>query len=122
MQTSDLIHVATNEDGTLYLRKVEPRSYKWFLGDSDTGVQADRVTDAIRLAASYWKSFKQLSCGYVYTLPERDEHGNNALFSQMAKSLDSGNGIYFDEELGHNCIVQQIPLETAKFYRSLKKS
>lgn len=122
IQTRDLISIATIDDGRLYLRKVEPKLFKWFQEDTDTGVQSDRVTDAIRLASGKWQSkgFKLLNCGYVYTLPERDEHGNNALFSQMAKSLDSGNGVYFDEDLGHNCIVQQIPLETARLYRSLK--
>ena len=120
IQTRDLISIATIDEGYLYLRKIEPKVFKWFQEEKDTGVQADRVTEAIRLAESQWKSkgFKLLNCGYVYTLPERDEHGNNALFSQMAKSLDSGNGVYFDEDLGHNCIVHQIPLETARFYRS----
>lgn len=120
MQTRDLISIATFDEGRLYLRKVEPKLFKWFQEETDTGIQADRVTEAIRLALGKWKSFKLLNCGYVYTLPERDEHGNNALFSQMAKSLDSGNGIYFDEDLGHNCIVHQIPLETARLYRSSK--
>lgn len=123
MQTRDLISIATiDADQRLYLRKVEPKLFKWYQEETDTGIQSDRVIEAIRLAENEWKSkgFKQLNCGYVYTLPERDEHGNNALFSQMAKSLDSGNGIYFDEDLGHNCTVQQIPLESARLYRSLK--
>jgi hypothetical protein len=120
MQTGNLISIAKSSEGRLYLRKVEPKLFKWFQEETDTGIQSDLVTEAIRLAQEKWKSFKLLNCGYVYTLPERDEHGNNALFSQMAKSLDSGNGIYFDEDLGHNCIVQQIPLETARLYRSFK--
>ena len=120
IQTRDLISVASINGGNLYLRKVEPKVFKWFQDEVDTGLQSDRVIEALRLAESKWKSngFKLLNCGFIYTLPERDEHGNNALFSQMAKSLDSGNGIYFDEDLGHNCIVQQIPLESALFYRN----
>ena len=118
MQKTDLISIANSSDGRLYLRKVEPKLFKWFQDETDTGIQSDRVIEAIRLASEKWKSFKLLNCGYIYTLPERDEHGNNALFSQMAKSLDSPNGIYFDEDLGHNCIVHQIPLESARLYRS----
>lgn len=104
----------------LYLRKVDSKTFRWFLEDTETFVEAPDPEEAIRLAYREWPDLKLLGCGYFFTLPERDEHGTPALFSQMAKSLESSNGIFFDEERGYNGIVNQIPLETAKIYKDLK--
>lgn len=125
------IHVATishclGDARLLVLRQLEPSKYVWFLreggGEEETEVHAKDPLEAIRLARRHWKneSFTPLRCGYRFTLPERDEHGNNALFHQMVKSLNSLTGIYFDEELGHNCVVHQIPSNARRLYQELK--
>lgn len=106
-----LIHVGIiQEKGVkiyLFLREVAPQHYVWFKENEKTEVEATTIEEALRLAARFWKLdyFRTLNCGFRYTLPERDEHGTNALFHQMAASYASSNGIYFDEELGNNCVV-----------------
>lgn len=122
----DLIHVAehlSKEKGKqlLFLKKVEPRLYTWFEGDSATEITADTIEEVIRLARRHWKeeSFRPMMCGFRYTLPERDEHGINALYWQMALSYNSPNGIYFDEEIGCNCIVQNASLEARQLWKEL---
>lgn len=125
-KTNQLIMVAKIENGLLFLRKLEPRKFQWFQYDgkeeTPEPIQSEELAEAIRLGNKEWKfqGFTPLPCGYVFTLPERDEHGNNALFSQMAKSLETPNGVYFDEDLGHNCIVHQIPTATRLLYNQLK--
>lgn len=121
----NLVNVARiNGKKLLFLRKLEPKLYQWFDQDDKTDVQAETQEEAIRLAYRKWqdRGFQMLPCGYVFTLPERDEHGNNASFSQMGKSLESMTGVYYDEDLGHSCIVNQIPNETRKIYNSLKQT
>lgn len=108
---------------SLFLREVSQQHYVWFKAEKGseekTPVNATTIEEAIRLAAFFWKdnSFKTLGCGFRYTLPERDEHGTNALFYQMASSYASMNGIYFDEELGNNCIVHNASLEAREFLK-----
>lgn len=126
MQLTNLILVARQmgAKSLLLLRKIEPKLFRWSVYDgekeTETDVHAEEAAEAIRLGVAYWRGFTPLPCGYVFTLPERDEHGNNALFSQMVKSLESPSGIYFDEDLGHNCIVKEIPSETRRLYQTLK--
>lgn len=81
--------------------------------EEESEVWAATIEEALRLAVKRWKQhyFKTLMCGFRFTLPERDEHGMNALFHQMAASYKSSNGIYYDEELGNNCIVQNASQE-----------
>lgn len=126
-----LIHVALiykNPKGKyfLYLRRKETNQLVWFEENSnneeiETEVSAYSTEEAIRLARNHWKNqaFRTLICGFRYTLPERDEHGMNALFFQMAASYNSSNGIYFDEDLGHNCFVQAASTEARNLLKTL---
>lgn len=113
-----IIHVAKMQrqnQGFIYcfLRKIEPYRYIWFLEDSthiekETPIWGGTSEEAIAAAYKAWKIefFNTLNCGFRYTLPERDEVGTNALFYQMVASYRSMTGVYFDEELHANCIVQ----------------
>lgn len=112
----------------LLLRQKAPHEFVWYEmnsngNESETAVSANTVEEAIRLANRTWKesSFRPLMCGFRYTLPERDEHGINALFHQMVSSYNSMNGIYFDEESGHSCFVQNASQEAREFWQKLKK-
>lgn len=111
---SYLIHVAFINPGKtlLFLRKLGAESYTWTLlrkegNEEETGITGTTIEEAIAKARRKWKdqAFRTLNCGFRYTLPERDEHGINALFHQMALSYKSSNGVYFDEDLGHDCFV-----------------
>lgn len=123
-----LAHIVTSKGKQrLLLRMVEPRLFQWFLEEGEQElvqeVSADTIEEAIRLAARQWKGdeFMPLNCGFRYTLPERDEHGINALFHQMGASLATPNGIYFDTELGNNCFVHNIPLASRDLWFGFKK-
>jgi len=63
-----------------------------------------------------------VNCGFRYTLPERDEHGYNALFHQMAASYATSNGVYFDEESGNNCFVNFASEEAKNLLKVLQTS
>ncbi|MBN9376908.1 MAG: hypothetical protein J0H93_00880 [Chlamydiales bacterium] len=126
-----LIHVAqitleTKGPRLLFLRKEDPVRFTWYEDlvqeEKETEVFSTTALEAIRLAYLYWKnySFKTLNCGFRYTLPERDEHGNNALFHQMIASYSSMNGIYFDEDLGHNCFVNFASDEAKNLWKNLQ--
>lgn len=126
-----LIHVAciqtSNGFSYLLLRKIEPNRYVWFKEDRPgqetiTSVEGSNSEEAIRLARQFWKQdfFRTLQCGFRYTLPERDEHGYNALFHQMGASYSSMNGVYFDEELGCNCIVHNASNEARNLWQKLQ--
>lgn len=109
----------------VFLRQISEHLFQWFYAASEeiaTGVTADSVQEAMRLAFRTWKMvyFTTLNCGFRYTLPERDEHGINALFHQMIASLSSPNGIYFDEELGHLCFVQNASIEARDLWKQLQ--
>lgn len=111
----------------LLLRLLSDYHYAWFKMDTEgseteTPVWGPTTEEAIRLARQYWKldQFRTVNCGFRYTLPERDEHGSNALFYQMVASYSSMNGIYFDEEVGSNCIVYFASLEARKFWKILQ--
>jgi hypothetical protein len=128
-----LIHVgkiiASNRPGydLLFLRHHDERVYRWSKVDAHyaeqpTEVVADTIEEAMRLAHRHWKQqyFRTLICGFRYTLPERDEHGINALFHQMAASLGAMSGVYFDSELGCNCYVQNASQEAFFLWRELR--
>jgi hypothetical protein len=125
-----MIHVARiftdRGDRYLFLRQMNPHTFTWFeqldeKSETETPFTAQTIEDAIRLAVETWKGsyFRTVICGFRYTLPERDEHGINALFCQMAASYKSSNGIYFDEELGCNCFVQNASDEARKIWKLL---
>ena len=86
-----------------------------------TDISAETSEEALRLAHRQWKGsdFRTLRCGYRFTLPERDEIGSNALFHQMAASYATMNGVYFDDELGHQCIVKDASQEAYDLYKRL---
>jgi hypothetical protein len=112
---------------TLLLRLVDPFRYVWFqenqLGDeTETPIWGGSADEAILAAHKAWKAdhFRTLNCGFRYTLPERDEIGTNALFHQMVNSYASMNGVYFDEELGHNCFVQNASDEARELSHRVK--
>jgi hypothetical protein len=128
-----LIHVAfilrpRAGKSTLYLRKVSEQLYTWFEESNETEIEiealsAQTIEEAMRLAHRNLKefSFSTLNCGFRYTLPERDEHGINALFWQMGASYSAPGGVYFDEEVGHNCFVQNSSHNALKMWRKLKE-
>jgi len=113
----------------LFLRKLDAHHYCWFEGSNDgqeeveTTVSGENVEEAIRLAIRHWAEdgFRTIKCGFRYTLPERDEHGINALFYQMTASYASPNGIYFDEDLGNNCFVNFASVEARDLFNILKQ-
>jgi hypothetical protein len=128
---ANLVHIGRKYLGKrntcrLFLRKISPHSFEWFEGINDsmetnTGVAASTIEEAIRLANWQWKNenFTTLHCGFRYTLPERDEHGINALFCQMIASYSTPTGVYYDEELGCNCFVQNASIESRNLWKSL---
>lgn len=127
-----LIHIARiiSSDGRpryLYLRKCEPQGYRWYEGtdehiEEETPVFGPTIEETIRLGIRLWSknAYRNVNCGFRYTLPERDEHGLNAYFHQMASSQSSMNGIYYDEELGNNCFVQNASIESFNLWKKLK--
>lgn len=111
----------------LLLRREDPVRYVWYEQHStdqelETSLFAPTAEEAIRRAYMNWKDhfFRTINCGFRYTLPERDEHGNNALFHQMIASYASMNGIYFDEDLGHNCFVNFASDEAKTLWKELQ--
>jgi hypothetical protein len=124
-KTAPVIHIAKIYKGKgrhyLYLRKVESYHYVWYDGESPTSIFGGSVADALLSARKHWSldSFETVNCGFRYSLPERDEHGINALFSEMAASYSSMNGVYFDPDLGYNCFVQNASLEARDLLKTL---
>lgn len=110
----------------LFLKQKAPNHYVWVeeeeAQEKETAVEAQSIEEALRLGSKNWNrnSFRTINCGFRYTLPERDEHGMNALFSQMAASYNSPNGVYFDSEVGHNCFVQNASNEALNILQRLK--
>lgn len=111
----------------VFLRKKDEFTFTWFEDkgsepEQESPVSAVNVEEAMRLAFRYWKhdDFLPLICGFRYTLPERDEHGINAYFHQMVSSYSSMNGVYYDEELGNNCYVQNASIEARNLWQKLK--
>lgn len=111
----------------LLLRKIEDNTYAWFEEVSETeelptNISAENPEEALRLAHRQWRtsSFRTLRCGYRFTLPERDEIGTNALFHQMIASYATSNGVYFDDELGHQCIVKEISQQAFDMWKRLE--
>lgn len=113
-----LIHIARIKGDKktplyLFLRQKKDDLYQW-TEERENGIEIDTkafgstIEDAIAKARKLFKqhSFRTVNCGFLYTLPERDEHGMNALFHQMKASYLSANGIYFDEKLKNNFHVQ----------------
>ncbi len=130
MEKGRLIHVAEiQEQGKryLFLRQLDPYRYVWFKevgpDEIETAIWGANTEEAIYAARKAWKNelFRTLKCGFRYTLPERDEHGSNALFYQMAASYNSMNGVYFEDELGSNCIVHNASMEARNLLKRLQQ-
>lgn len=128
MKLIHIAHVYLKNEGHayLFLRKMDPYRYMWFqqnhLGaEVETSVWGGTVEETILAAYKEWKyqSIRMVHCGYRYTLPERDEVGTNALFHQMAASYSSMSGIYFDEDLEFNCIVQNASSEARELLKRI---
>lgn len=130
-KTGKLLHVARifkqGQWSYLFLRKNSSGGFTWHeeigtASEAETALSAQTVEEAMRLAPRMWKTqfFQTLLCGFCYTLPERDEHGINALFHQMVASYSNPSGIYYDEELGNNCFVQNASQEAYELYQRLK--
>lgn len=133
-ETCKLIHIAHifNSEGRrcyLLLRKEESNRFTWFKenkennNEAKTDLSAHSIEEALRIAAREWRnnSFTYINSGFRYSLPERDEHGINALFHQMIASYSSMNGVYYDEELGCNCFVQNASHEAYDLWQKLKE-
>lgn len=122
----EIIHIAKYKKKglTVYLilKKTGPETYQWFENEEPTHVKGITPEEAIRLAKRYWTmdSFRFINCGFRFTLPERDEHGGNALFHQMNASYNAFNGIYYDEELGYSCIVKNASEEAKDLHKKFK--
>lgn len=130
-QTSKPIHAARYQlpkKGLRYLvlREVDPTRFSWFerqpdQTERDTEVFGTNIEEAMREAYRSFKdcAFRFVHCGFRYTLPERDEHGINALLREMIASYSSMNGVYFDNDVGHNCYVQAASDEAIELWKSL---
>lgn len=112
----------------LFLRQKDPTYYYWMERQSDgsekeTDIGAPNTEEALRLAHKHWRIyyFETMICGFRYSLPERDEHGSNALFHHMVDSYSTPNGVYFDQDLGHNCYVQAASQDALSLWHQLKK-
>jgi hypothetical protein len=123
-----IMHAGRLQDGTyLLLRKEGPDCFTWWMdngtSEQETGVTAKTVEEAIRMAHNKWKNqaFRTVICGFRYTLPDRDEHGMNALFHQMVSSYSNSMGTYHDEDLGHTCHVQAASGEALRLWKKLKQ-
>lgn len=125
-----IIHAARIDRGGplpcyLLLKQVDLYHFVWMEkreeGEVKTPVFSKTVGEALRLAREHWKqhSFRTVNCGMVYTLPERDEHGMNALFYQMTASYSSPNGVFFDDEYGHNCFVNFASQEALRLWKTV---
>lgn len=121
------IHLPEKGKTLLLLREVAARDYCWYREidsdvEEDTGIRGDTPEEALRAAHRHWRlhSFRTLICGFRYTLPERDECGMNALFHQMVASHRSANGVYYDEDVGHNCYVQNASQESLDLWKRLE--
>lgn len=125
------IHPQGGATHYLLLREQPPHHFTWFEKkdlknnqEENTHISASTIEEAIQLARKQWKQdhFRTINCGMRYTLPERDEHGINAYFFQMVASYNTSNGVYFDEELGHNCFVNFASQEARSILQTLKQN
>lgn len=125
---SNLIHLGKirikGKETILVLKEIGELQYCWFdySNEKPLEIVAPSPSDAIRQARQLWadRGFRTVNCGFRYTLPERDEHGMNALFCEMAASQNSPNGVYFDDQRGYNCFVQNASREAIAFWKRIK--
>ncbi|HRD55441.1 MAG TPA: hypothetical protein PLC42_03490 [Parachlamydiaceae bacterium] len=129
-KTNRLIHIGIlkkkGKEHYCFLREQNPILYEWKEEENGNekslnlfGSSIEEAIFKIRRAFDS-QEFCFLDCGFRYTLPERDEHGINALFFQMKESYNASNGVYFDEILGNNCHVQFASLDALKLLKKLQ--
>lgn len=113
----------------LLLRQKGDQHFLWFefrdgSTEEETQIGARTIEEALQAAKKHWKmhSFRMVNCGFRYTLPERDEHGLNALFHQMVASYNSPNGVYFDADIGNNSFVNFASEEARILWKTLKQA
>lgn len=112
----------------VFLRQTGDHRFVWFEEENGkeqaTEISAASLPEALRLAHKKWKpfAFRTVICGFRYLLPERDEHGVNALFHEMVQACQSPTGTYYDQDLGHSCMVQNASLEALDMYYRLRDS
>lgn len=127
---SKLIHIAkiqAPKEGLryLFLREDSDKKYCWYLDregeEEKTDISGSSPSIAIRAAYKNWTdcAFRTLRCGRRFELPERDEHGCDALFHQMAASYSSSGGVYFDEQLSQSCVINNASDEALNLWKKL---
>lgn len=123
---ADIVHIgrifSEGLENYLFLKRCPSKQFQWVRQEDPISQEFESLDRAFEFGWKEWKDnrFSPLACGYRFTLPERDEHGTPALFEEMAKSLNSMNGVFFHESLGHNCIVNQIPIKARRLYETIK--
>ncbi len=115
-----IIHKARVNNKWIDLVEIEPAKYGWYEGDRSLDLNAGSIPLAFSIARKAFPDFLPIAAGYKYTLPERDEHGKEALYCEAVKSLESPNGVFFDEKAGHNVVVHLIPQKTIDLIRGQK--
>ena len=115
-----IIHKALVNNKWIDLVEIEPGKYGWYEGEHSLDLNAASIPLAFVIARKAYPDFNPIAAGYKYTLPERDEHGKEALYCEAVKSLESSNGVFFDEKAGHNVVVHLIPQKTIDLIRGLK--
>lgn len=112
-----IIHKARVNNKWIDLVEIEPAKFGWYDGDRSLDLNATSIPLAFAKARKTFSNFLPIAAGYKYTLPERDEHGKEALYCEAVKSLESSNGVFFDEKAGHNVVVHLIPQKTIDLIR-----
>ncbi len=124
-----LVHIAKVLDPSrgwqwIHLRNTGETGFIWYRQNPEepTSIKGDNAEEAIANARRQWKEqfFTTLKCGFRFTLPERDEIGTNALFHHMHASYAIMNGVYYDDELGHQCIVREASTEALDMMKRLQ--
>lgn len=128
----EVVHLGRYEENRqiqyLLLVKRDEDRFDWFERASsgnriETAVTGTTVAEAIQKANRHWRSlsFRTVLCGFLYQLPERDEHGQPALFSEMVQSYSSFNGVFFSQERGYNCFIDFASKEALTFWKELQE-
>lgn len=128
-----LIHVATirpqgPREVYLFLRQLPNKRFCWFEERTKgrevaTPLQASSLHEALHRGKQHWKKahFQLVQCGFRFSLPERDEIGRPAFFSEMVLSYSSPTGSYSDPESGQPYEVTQAAQKSLHLMKLLLK-